>query len=117
MLARNILNGTDRLHEAVGRAAGRLFGWLGRPPIERVFAQELARRIPLPVGAQLAAAARGLQIAGIYVCMVGSSNLADCACLQDLLTSEGTERLQLLIQSGMQDWQELPRRLGDAATG
>jgi hypothetical protein len=48
-LARNILNGADRLHEAVGRAAGRVFGWLGRPPIERVFAQELARRIPLPV--------------------------------------------------------------------
>lgn len=116
-LARNILNGTDRLHEAFGRAAGRVFGWLGRPPIERVFAQELARRIPLPVGAQLAAAARGLQIAGIYVCIVGSGGLADCACLQDLLRFEGTERLQLLVQGGMQDWQELPRRMRDAATG
>jgi hypothetical protein len=115
-LARNILNGADRLHEAVGRAAGRVFGWLGRPAIERVFAQELARRIPLPAGAQLAAAARGLQIAGIYVCLI-SGGLTDCACLRDLLKFEGTERLRLLIQGGMQDWQELPRRMGDAVTG
>lgn len=34
-----------------------------------------------------------------------------------MFRSEGTERLQLLIQGGMQDWQEFPRRMGDAVTG
>lgn len=110
-LARSILNGKDRLHEAVGRAAGGLFGLLGRPRIERVFAQEVARRIPLPVDAKLAAAARGLQIAGIYVCIIGTRDLADCACLREVLKVEGEERLQQLAQGGMEDWQWLPGRM------
>ncbi|MFF8534196.1 hypothetical protein ACF07B_19955 [Streptomyces sp. NPDC015532] len=112
-LARSILTGKDRLHDVVGRAAGGLFGLLGRPKIERVFAQELARRIPLPVDAQLSAAARGLQIAGIYVCIVGNRDLADCACLRDVLRAEGKERLKQLVQGAMDDWQWLPRRMRD----
>ncbi len=115
-LARSILKGKDWLHEAVGRAAGGLFGLLGRPRIERVFAQELARRIPLPVDAKLAAAARGLQIAGIYICIVGNRDLAACACLRDVLKVEGKERLQRLIQGAMEDWQGLPRRMRDGVT-
>ncbi len=114
-LARGILKGKDRLHEAVGRAASGLFGLLGRPRIERVFAQELARRIPLPIDAKLAAAARGLQIAGIYICVVGNRDLADCACLRDVLKVEGKERLQRLIQGAMGDWRWLPRRMRDGA--
>lgn len=66
--ARHPHNGKDLLHETVGRAVGGFLGLLGRPRIERVFAQEVARRIPLPVDAKLSAAARGLQIAGIYIC-------------------------------------------------
>ncbi|MEV0743397.1 hypothetical protein AB0I51_47520 [Streptomyces sp. NPDC050549] len=115
-LARNILKGKEQLHEAVGRAAGGLFTLLGRPRIERVFAQELARRIPLPVDAKLSAAARGLQIAGIYVCIVGSRDLADCACLRDVLRGEGQERLQRLMQGAIEDWQWLPRRMRDGVT-
>ncbi|MFE4540341.1 hypothetical protein ACFRKB_35625 [Streptomyces scopuliridis] len=98
LLARRILLGKDQLHDVVGRAAGGLFGLLGRPRIERVFAQELARRIPLPVDAQLSTAARGLQIAGIYVCVVGKQSLTDCACLHDVLIVDGQERLQQLLQ-------------------
>ncbi|WP_307077365.1 hypothetical protein [Streptomyces canus] len=115
-LARSVLKGKERLHEAVGRAAGGLFGLLGRPRIERVFAQELARRIPLPIDAKLSAAARGLQIAGIYICIVGNRDLADCACLRDVLKVEGKERLQRLIQGAMGDWEGLPRRMRDAVT-
>ncbi|GAA1179018.1 hypothetical protein GCM10009654_40320 [Streptomyces hebeiensis] len=111
LLARRILLGKDQLHDVVGRAAGGLFGLLGRPRIERVFAQELARRIPLPVDAQLSTAARGLQIAGIYVCVVGKQSLTDCACLHDVLIVDGQERLQQLLQGALEDWQWLPRRL------
>ena len=116
-LARSILAGKDRLHDVVGRAAGSLFGLLGRPKIERVFAQELARRIPLPVDSQLSAAARGLQIAGIYICIVGNRDLADCACLRDVLRSEGKERLRQLMQGAMDDWQWLPQRMRNGASG
>ncbi|MFB6948207.1 hypothetical protein ACFCXP_01095 [Streptomyces niveus] len=116
LLARSILQGKDQLHDVVGRAAGGLFALLGRPRIERVFAQELARRIPLPVDAQLSAAARGLQIAGIYVCVVGNRSLADCACLRDVIILDGQERLQQLLQGALEDWQWLPRRMSAGIT-
>ncbi|MET4920963.1 hypothetical protein P3L51_01015 [Streptomyces sp. PSRA5] len=115
LLARSILLGKDQLHDVVGRAAGGLFGLLGRPRIERVFAQELARRIPLPVDAQLSAAARGLQIAGIYVCVVGNRSLTDCACLHVLIV-DGQERLQQLLQGALEDWQRLPIRMNGGTT-
>ncbi|MBY8343024.1 hypothetical protein LXH13_19940 [Streptomyces spinosirectus] len=115
-LARSILKGKERLHEAVGRAAGGVFGFLGRPRIERVFAEELARRIPLPVDAKLSAAARGLQIAGIYICIVGNRDLADCACLREILKAEGKERLKRLMQGALEDWQGLPRRMREGMT-
>lgn len=116
-LARAILDGKERLHDVAARAAGGLFGLLGRPRIERVFAQELARRIPLPVDAQLSAAARGLQIAGIYTCLIGGRDLADCACLQDVFRSEGQARLGRLIQGATEDWRELPARLRGGPAG
>ncbi|MFC8664136.1 hypothetical protein [Streptomyces sp. NPDC057199] len=112
-LARNILTGKEQLHGAVGRAAGGILGLLGRPRIERVFAQELASRIPLPWDAQLAAAARGLQIAGIYVCLVGNRELTDCACLKDVLKVEGRERLKKLIHAAVEDWRSLPGKMSD----
>ncbi|MEV6184205.1 hypothetical protein, partial [Streptomyces sp. NPDC052015] len=71
---------------------------------------------PLPVDAKLSAAARGLQIAGIYICIVGNRDLADCACLRDVLKVEGKERLQRLIQGAMEDWKGLPRRIRDGVT-
>ncbi|MES5822873.1 hypothetical protein [Streptomyces sp. RG80] len=113
-LARAILKGKEQLHDAVARTAGGLLGLLSRPRIERVFAQELARRIPLPWDAQLAAAARGLQIAGIYVCLVGNRDLTDCACLRDVLKAEGKERVKKLVQAGVEDWRSLPARMSDA---
>ncbi|MEV0787191.1 hypothetical protein AB0I52_30355 [Streptomyces sp. NPDC050423] len=116
-LAREILQGKEQLHDVVGRAAGGLFGLLGRPKIERVFAQELARRIPLPVDTQLSAAARGLQIAGIYVCVVGNRSLSNCACLRDVLVVDGQASLQQLLEGALEDWQWLPRRMSGSITG
>jgi hypothetical protein len=111
VLARNILAGEELLHTAVGLMANGILGLLGRPRVERIFAQELAQRIPLSVDLQLSAAARGLQIAGIYICVVGSRDLVDCACLRDVLREEGETRLQQLTQGAMEDWRLLPQRL------
>jgi hypothetical protein len=112
-LARAILEGKEQLHHAIGRAADGLLGFFGRSRIERTFARELSSRIPLPWDAQLAAAARGLQIAGIYLCFIGNRELTDCACLRDVLTSEGKAKLQGLIQAAVEDWKSLPARMAD----
>lgn len=114
LLARDILRGRDLLDDAAARATGGLLALLGRPPLERVFAQELARRLlPLTFDHQLTAAARGLQIAGIYSCFVGGRDLTECACLQDVTKTEGKARLQELVQNALEDWQELPARMRD----
>ncbi|NGN67649.1 hypothetical protein G5C51_27575 [Streptomyces sp. A7024] len=116
-LARAILNGKEQLHAAVGWAAAGLLGLMRRPRIEQIFAQELVRRIPLPADAKLIAAARGLQIAGIYVCLVGNRDLADCACLRDVLKVEGKARIKRLIEGAIEDWRELPRLVPGFETG
>lgn len=112
-LARSILTGKDSLHDVVGRTVGGFFGLLGRPQVERIFAQEVARRIPLPTDLKLSAAARSLQIVGIYVCIAGNCDLAGCACLRDVVKSEGEARLKRLVQGAMEDWRGLPKRMGD----
>jgi hypothetical protein len=74
----------------------------------------LARRIPLPIDAKLSAAARGLQVAGIYVCFVNKRMLADCACLQDILKEKGKSQLENLMHGALDDWSGLPARMKDA---
>lgn len=110
-LARRILLGKEQIHDFLGRSAGSFMGFLGRPRIERIFVQEVVSRIPLPIDVRLSAAARALQIAGIYVCLAGGQDLADCACLKDVLKLEGQAQVQKLILGSIQDWRELPARL------
>ncbi|WP_367124142.1 hypothetical protein [Streptomyces phytohabitans] len=106
-LARAVLAGRDLLQDAVGDAVGGL----ARTPVERVFTRELARRLPLPPGAQLAAAARGLQIAGICACAL-DGRLPDCACLRDVARHEGEDHVRRLLDVATEDWQHLPGGVG-----
>lgn len=110
-LARSILKGKERLHAGIGQVAGGLLGFFRRPRIERMFAQELVSKIPLPVDGKLAAAARGLQVAGVYVCIVRGQQMSSCACLLDILKVEGKVRLKRLMENSLEDWQCLPRGL------
>ncbi|MFI6861430.1 hypothetical protein ACIBKZ_16265 [Streptomyces sp. NPDC050421] len=116
-LARNILKGKELLHAAVGRATGGLLGLFGRPPIAREFAREVASRIPLPGDEQLVAAARGLQVVGIYVCLTGNGDIAGCACLRDVLGLEGMGQIKKLIEGSVADWSELPSRVPVLGSG
>ncbi|MEU8705488.1 hypothetical protein [Streptomyces sp. NPDC048565] len=116
-LARNILKGKELLHAAVGRAAGGLLGLFGRPPIAREFAREVSARIPLPGDEQLVAAARGLQVAGIYVCLTGKGDLAGCTCLKDVLGLEGVGQVKKLVEGSVADWLELPGRVPILGSG
>ncbi|MFE4599859.1 hypothetical protein ACFRKE_03300 [Kitasatospora indigofera] len=97
----------------VGAVIGRLWAALGRPRIEQVFARELAGRIPLPFGHEVAAAARGLQAAGILICFTGGGPMQDCACLKDLLVNEGKAQFENLLHGAFHDWSELPARMHD----
>ena len=110
-LARRILSEKEKIKSFLGRAAGRFTGFLGRPRIEQIFVQEVVSRIPLPIGVKFSAAARALQIAGIFVCLTQGRDLADCACLNDVLKVEGQAQVQRLILGSVQDWKELPDRM------
>ncbi|MFJ9691387.1 hypothetical protein [Kitasatospora sp. NPDC101183] len=113
--ARALLDGKKSLHGIVGTVVGRLLAALGRPRIEQVFARELAARVPLPFGHEVAVAARGLQAAGIFVCFTGGAVMQDCACLRDLLEHEGRAQFDNLLQGALNDWSELPTRMHDGA--
>ncbi|MGW1210141.1 hypothetical protein ACWD5F_10935 [Streptomyces sp. NPDC002499] len=73
----------------------------------------LSHVVMLPVASQLAVAARGLQIAGICVCAL-AGDLDTCACLADILRAETEEQVKSLVTGAMEDWRDLPRRMGDS---
>ncbi|MFD7413059.1 hypothetical protein [Kitasatospora purpeofusca] len=114
-LARALLDGKKSLHGMFGNVVGRLLAALGRPCIEQAFARELATRVPLPFGQEVALAARALQAAGIFVCFTGGAMMGDCACLQDILAHEGRAQFENLLQGALHDWSELPARMRDDA--
>jgi hypothetical protein len=108
-LARTILTGNEKLHDAVGAGTHRVWSWLGRPRIERVFAREVAERVPLPTDRALIAAARAVQATGIYVCLAANRDLTNCECFIDMVKSEGKRQLKALLLAAMDDWRELGR--------
>ncbi|MFJ4673789.1 hypothetical protein [Kitasatospora purpeofusca] len=109
-----LLDGKKSLHGMVGAVIGRLWAALGRPRIEQVFARELAGRVPLPFGYEVAAAARGLQAAGILICFTGGGPIQDCACVKDLLVHEGRAQFDNLLHGALHDWRELSTRMHDS---
>jgi hypothetical protein len=103
-LARAILDGKKQLHDLVGWSAGRLVGLLGLGRLEQRLAQELAAQLPLPIDAQAAAVARGLQVTGVYLCVLDGRDLERCECLKDLALAETQDRLKEVLLAAMNDW-------------
>ncbi|WP_326560021.1 hypothetical protein [Micromonospora sp. NBC_01796] len=106
-LARAALDGKDWLHGRIGDLVGLLLELLGTPRVARDFGKEVAKRIPLPWDQQLVAVARGMQIAGIAVCVVNGRNLAKCDCFIDVVVNEGKERVRQLMEWAAKDWRNL----------
>ncbi|QEU91034.1 hypothetical protein CP970_09210 [Streptomyces kanamyceticus] len=111
--ARDILELRKSLHGAIGGGVAGAVDRAGGSGLMVAFARELASRLALPFDAQLAAAARGLQLAGICVCVLTGVELADCACLRDVLRVEGEKQVEALVSGAVEDWRELPGLLGD----
>lgn len=102
--ARAILQGKTTMHDLVGRSAGSLLGLLGAGAVEQQLARELVRRIPLPPDAKLTAAARGVQVTGVLLCLSRGEELARCECFVDLALAETKEHVKALLLAAVDDW-------------
>lgn len=106
-LAKAIFAGKKALHDLVGSFAAWLASVLGFARVEQQFARELATRIPLSPDAKLVAAARGVQVAGVLVCVANGDDLTRCQCFIDLALDEAKSRIHALLVAAMDDWQGL----------
>lgn len=103
-LARAILDGKKKLHQLIGTATDRILERIGAEPIERLFARKLVEGLPIPfVDTKAVAAARGLQLVGICLCLM-HDELPQCACLADLVRNEAKDRLTKLLGAAADDW-------------
>jgi hypothetical protein len=97
----------------IHKGFGKLFGWfvskLGTNGATRAFTEELASNLPLPPDAKMIAVARGLQVAGILLCVMDGKRLEHCDCFIDLARTETEERVKQILMAGMSDWVNLAR--------
>jgi hypothetical protein len=114
-IARSILTAKAQLHKAIGWTFGRVVGALGAGNPAQAFAKELAANIPLPTDAKMIAVARGVQIAGILLCVMDGRDLTRCECFIDLAMAETKERVNRILVAAVSDWTGL-RRFGPGST-
>jgi hypothetical protein len=107
-IARDVLDGKDQIHAGVGKFAGYVVGIFRGEALERAFAEEIAKRIPLPIlDEKLTATARGLQITGIGVCFIQGYDISYCACFVDVAKTEGKALVKKMVLAGVDDWTSL----------
>jgi hypothetical protein len=104
-----ILQAKAQIHKAAGWTFGRILGALGAGDPAQAFKRELASNIPLPTDAKMIAVARGVQIAGILLCVMDGRDLTKCECFRDLAITETKERVNQLLVAAMSDWANLAR--------
>jgi len=94
-----------QLHKTVGKLFGWAIGAIAADDTARAFAKELASSIPLgPVDAKMVAVARGVQVAGVLLCVMDAGDLTECACFIDLALAETKERVNQILVSAMSSW-------------
>ena len=106
-LARSALNGVDWLHNWIAKIVVFILELFGLPRIVCMFGRALAKRIPVPGSHELKITARGMQIAGIVVCILDGRDLTKCSCFVDVVLEEGKERLQQLMERAAGNWRDL----------
>jgi hypothetical protein len=114
-MARVILKTNTLIHKEVGRLFAWVAGRFGADDAVQAFAKELASNMPLPT-AKTTAVARGLQVAGVLLCVMDNKSLQRCDCFIDLVHAETEERVKQILIAGMSDWVNLakfqPRAMG-----
>lgn len=108
-IARAILEAKAQIHALIGHATGWAVKKLGADETAQAFADDLASNIPLPIDAKMVAVARGVQVAGILLCVIDNRDLTRCACFIDLARAETKERVQRILVAAMSDWVGLAR--------
>jgi hypothetical protein len=106
-LARSILKTKTLMHKGVGKLAGWSVGKFGAGDAIQAFAEELASNIPLPTDAKMLAVARGLQVTGVLLCVMGGKSLEQCDCFVELVRTETEERVKRILIAGMSNWANL----------
>ena len=106
-MAQLILKTKTLIHKEVGGIFARVAKGLGASDPVQAFTAELASKIPLPGDAQAIAVARGLQVAGILLCVMDNRDLTKCECFIDLALAEAKERVNAMLVAAMSDWANL----------
>ncbi|MGA4727718.1 hypothetical protein ACPB67_09895 [Micromonospora taraxaci] len=106
-MAAAILTGKKLLHDMVGAIAAWFVSLLGGDRIVQAFARQLATNIPLPPDTKMVAAARGLQVTGVLLCIVNGDDLTRCQCFIDLALEETKTQVKKILLAAMEDWSAL----------
>jgi hypothetical protein len=98
--ARAVLRLKREAHELTGEAVSELFDRLVRnlSQFQRMLVKKVAAKLPLPWDAKLEAIARGLQIIGIWSCLVQEIPLERCPSLSMLSLTLVKERIEQEIK-------------------
>lgn len=108
-MARAILQAKDQVHKLAGELAGDAASVAGVRDAALDFTKELVANIPLPIDAKMVAVARGVQVAGILMCVMDNRDLTKCECFIDLARAEAKERVQQMLVAAMSNWTNLAR--------
>jgi hypothetical protein len=103
-MAAAILAGKKKLHDLVGTVGAWLVSLLGGDRVVQSFARQLASNIPLPYDARMVAAARGVQVTGVLLCIVNGDDLTRCQCFIDLALEEAKTQVKKILLAAMEDW-------------
>jgi hypothetical protein len=108
-MAREILKAKDQIHKVAGELAGDAASVAGVRGVALDFTKELVANIPLPIDAKMIAAARGVQAAGILLCVMDNRDLTKCECFIDLAMTETKEQVKRMLVAAMSNWTGLAR--------
>jgi hypothetical protein len=106
-IAAAFLEAKDKIHSILGSLASGLLAFLGGGDAAQAFADELVSNIPLPMDAKITAAARGIQVTGILLCVVNGNDLEQCQCFIDLALELTKTQVKRLLVAAADDWIKL----------
>jgi hypothetical protein len=109
--ARRLLSLKGLLQKFLSYILTRITRALGYGDAVSSFVDELVTAVPVPWTAKVTAAARIIQLTGIWLCLINDLDLTDCSCLIDLVRAEGLDALGQLLAAATQNWREILDRV------